>query len=169
MARQFTRSARGACRKTAWVAPADQAFVAVATGAKVIVASFDPGLLDPSPTIIRTRGQVSYFPNNAGADISVVGAFGVGIVSQEAFAIGITAVPGPFDSADWGGWLAWGSYSSRQEFSDTTGIFQSSWQIDVDSKGMRKVATNETLILVWESQSGAVDVLMPLRTLWKLS
>ena len=170
MPRPRFKARGGPKRQTTWVGPADQGYIAVATTAKVLVGSFDPeGSGLPKPTVIRTRGELSVIPNPLTATAEVVGAWGLAIVSDQAFAIGITAVPGPFDEADWDGWFAWGSFSFNWAVADATGRQHAAVTIVVDSKGMRKVTTNETIVLVAQSQTGAFQISMPVRLLLKLS
>ncbi len=164
--------ARGARRRTQWVGPADQQYVAVATTAKTLIGSFTPATAVPSmnnPTVVRVRGEVSITPQAFSADVTIVGAYGVAIVSTDAFAAGAASVPGPFDDADWGGWLVWRSFSRIFEFADATGFFWGSFEQEVDSKAMRKMGSNDTMVLVAESQLGAFFISMPLRFLMKLS
>ena len=33
------------------------------------------------------------------------GAFGIGLVTRQALAVGVSAVPTPLDEEDWDGWL----------------------------------------------------------------
>jgi len=40
---------------------------------------------------------------------------------------------------------------------------------EVDSKGMRKVSDNENMVMIAQSQAGAFNIAMHLRTLWKLA
>ncbi len=94
----------GPRRQTTWVAPADQSFVAVSTGATVIVASFDAqanGML--APTVIRNRGVLGIKLSSYGADLDVTGAYGIGVVSDAAFTAGVASVQGPWTDANWGG------------------------------------------------------------------
>ncbi len=97
--------------------------MAVATNASTIIGSFDAatsGLL--KPTIVWTRGQVSIAPDVFSADVDIVGAFGIGIVSDQAFAAGAGSIPRPFTQSDWDGWFVWRSFSMRFEFADATGF-----------------------------------------------
>ena len=174
MARGFHRGSavrtRGPQRQTTWVGPADQNFVSVASGAKVIIGSFDAaanGL--PSPTVIRSRGEVAYKVNAVMADVNLAGAYGVAIVSDRAFTAGAASIPGPFTDAGWDGWFVWRSFSTAFEFADATGRMIVSERQEVDSKAMRKITDDETLVLMCESQAGAVDISMQLRFLFKLS
>ena len=67
-------------------------------------------------TIIRTRGMITIFPTSFGADLNVVGAFGIGLVSAEAFAAGIASVPEPYADSDWGGWMVLQPFAFHLEF-----------------------------------------------------
>ena len=130
--RSFTRG--GPKRLTEWSGLADQGYVNVSTTASTLISSVafeDPG------TIVRARGRCSIRPQTVVADLDVVGAFGIGLVSAEALAIGITALPTPQSDADWGGWMVWRSFAYRLEFVDATGTFQIDWGFEVDSKAMR--------------------------------
>ena len=161
---------RGPRRKSTWIGPAIQSYIAVATTAKVLIASFDAaanGL--PSPTVVRTRGEVSIHPTLTSADLTIVGAWGLAVVTDRAFAAGVASLPGPFTDAGWDGWFGWGSFSLRWDFGDATGARLAQVDQIVDSKGMRKITDDETIVLVAESQTGAYNISMPLRLLMLLS
>ncbi len=173
MARRFTRGSAVATRKrqTTWIGPADQDAVSVATGASTIIASFPPddaGMLHP--TLVRTRGECSIRPSDFSADLAISGAFGVCIVSDEAFVAGTASIPRPFDDANWGGWLMWQSFSRRLEFGSAVGFdVNAAWTWQIDSKAMRKIAQNEIMVLMCESQVGGLQCAMHLRFLFMLS
>ena len=169
MARQLSRHRpRGKARLTQWVGPADQAFVNVATGGSTLVAlvSFEEAL-----TVIRNRGGFAHKPQAYSSDLTYAGAVGMGIVTAEAFAIGITAIPTPFSDADWGGWMVWRSFAQQNELQGTAAnvIFPAAVVMEIDSKAMRKVTPNEVLVIIAESQSGAFALSAGIRTLVKLS
>ncbi len=171
MARSSRFHRDGPKRKTTWVGPPDQNFVAVSSTAKTLVGSFDPeaaGL--QMPTIVRSRGLCSVKPTALNADVTITGAFGLAVVSDQAFIAGAGSIPGPYDFADWEGWFVWQSFNYTFEFIDGSG-FQGpvDLNIEVDSKAMRKVSSNETIVLMAESQIGAYSISMPLRLLFKLS
>jgi len=167
--RGFTpRVARsGARRKTQWSQLADQGFVSLAAAGSTLVSSIaftQPG------TIVRARGRLGIRANVFTADANPVGAFGVGVVSEEAAAIGITAIPLPFSDADWGGWMVWQSWCEafQTEGASPATQFLASWSFDIDSKAMRKVEPNTRLVFVAESQSEAVLVCETVRVLQML-
>ena len=154
-------------RMTQWIGPADQGYVAVNSTVTTILASF--AFLEAA-TIVRIRGQASVKLQTYGADLDIVGAVGIGLVSDEAFAAGVASMPAPFDDADWGGWMLHRMFSARFEFTDATaGVQPASWEYELDSKAMRKVGPNMTLAVIAQSQGGAFSVSIPLRVLVKLA
>jgi len=157
-------------RLTQWVGPALQEYIPVSSTGATIIGSFDPAAAGfPKPTIVRTRGMISIKPNVDTADLSIVGAFGMAIVSDQAFTAGVLSVPEPFTDADWNGWFVWRSFSYRLVHDTDAGKEFLTWDFEVDSKAMRKVSTNETLVLVAESFLGSFDISAPVRILMKLS
>ncbi len=110
---------RGPRRLTSWalgpggydIATLDrQQFTASQT---LIIGSGVTPIID-NLTVVRIRGFIDFGLRSADA---VLAGFnfvaGIGIVSGDAFAIGVTATPNPFDDTDWPGWLWLGSGSSR--------------------------------------------------------
>ncbi len=156
----------GSRRLTQWLGPADQGYISVASGGATLTSSAS---FEEAATIVRSRGNVSIRPNAFTADVALVGAFGVAIVSTEAFNAGVTAIPEPFTDSDWGGWMVWRSFTYFFQFSDATGAQFNDWNFEVDSKAMRKLSPNETLVQIAESQGGAFQISTPLRHLIKLS
>ena len=153
-----------------WIAPADQGYIGVASNGKTIIASFDPaGIGLVKPIIVRTRGEVSAKVAAPGATAVIVGAYGLAVVSDRAFTAGAGSIPGPFTDASWDGWFVWRSFSMNWEFDDASGVRFSTKDQEVDSKAMRKVNDDETVVMIAESQVGAFDISMPLRMLMKLS
>ena len=138
----------------------------MATTTSVIIGS--ASFTDKS-TIIRSRGEVSLVPNNVGADATLIGAFGMGIVSAEAFVAGTASIPLPFSDSDWVGWFMLRSFAYQYEFHSAVASLISSRSWEVDSKAMRKVGPNEVLVLMAESQVGAFNISMNIRTLIMLS
>jgi len=149
------RAARGDKRRTQWSGLADQAFIAVASAGATLISSIS---FEAPGTIVRARGRISLFLQVFTGDLSVVGAFGVGLVSAEAAAIGITAIPHPFRDADAGLWMVHQTWaeSFQTEGASPATQFLASWSFEIDSKAMRKVEPNTQMVFVAESQSGAI-------------
>ncbi len=156
----------GSRRLTQWVGPADQGFISVASGGATLIASVP---LDEAATIVRTRGMVSLRPTTVVADLDIVGAIGMGIVSTEAFNAGVGSIPEPFSDGDWGGWFVWRSFAYEFQNVSNVGLGWVDWNFEVDSKAMRKGGPSESVVIIAESQVGAYGISTPLRMLLKLS
>ncbi len=174
MARRFSVArtrGRVAKRKTVWIGTATAAQVQIGAGLSVIHSSFTPDSLAMlAPTVVRTRGFAIFFPTAFGADRSSAGAYGLGVVSDEAFAAGAASIPRPHDDDDWPGWLVHGYFANHLEFQSATSEHQTPFGYEIDSKAMRKIGVNETLVWMVEDNSGtAVEVILQARVLMMLS
>ncbi len=153
-------------RLTQWIGSADQGYVGVAAAGATLIqfVSFEEPV-----TVIRSRGHVSVQPGSFAADLNVVGAVGVGVVSTEALTAGVGSMPEPFSDADWS-WMVWRSFSFHLDVQSAVGFdVNSALEFEIDSKAMRKIHPNESLVTIAESQQGAFDISFPIRTLTKLS
>jgi len=164
--RGFQHRTAGSRRLTQWIGPAAQSYQNVASTGATLLAFVS---FEEQTTVVRTRGQVSVRLQAFGVDLDIIGAFGMGVVSTEAFLAGVASIPEPFTDADWGGWFVWRSFSYHLEFNDVTGIESFLWDFEVDSKAMRKISPNETIVIIAESLAGAYAISAPLRVLVKLS
>jgi len=161
--------ARSTPRQKVWVGTANQGDVAVSNNGSVIISSFAPDdLAILKATVVRVRGFAQFAPSAASADLFFSGAFGLGVVSDEAFTAGAASIPRPFDDDDWAGWLVHGYYGGNFEF-DSSGNTFFPYFFDIDSKAMRKVGPGQTLVWMVESQEGAVAVVIHARVLMLLS
>ena len=89
--------------------------------------------------------MVTVNPSVVNADLQIVGAFGIGVVSAEALAIG----------------EAWSLPPLR--------ILGCRIEPLRSSHTHRKIGANESLVMIAESQTGAFEISTPLRTLVMLS
>ena len=164
------RRTRAPARQTVWIGPADQPQAAVASNTSVVVASFDASAAGfDKATLVRTRGVFLHRPSAYSVDLAYQGAFGIGIVSDDAFAIGTTAIPGPFTDSDWGGWFVWRSFGYFLENGSNIGLLRGHESLEIDSKAMRKIGPNETMVVMCESQAGAFSIWDGTRHLLKLA
>jgi len=142
-------------RKTAWSAFDSSGYQTVASGGATLLS----GIAFEAPgTIVRTRGQISVKPGSFGADLDVLGAFGIGLVSGEAFAAGVASIPEPFSDADWGGWMVIQPFAFHFESITQAGVLLGSFEFEIDSKGMRKVEPNSVMVAVAESVVGSYQL-----------
>ncbi len=151
MARNRPRFPRGPRRGTDWAASAVQAaFITVPAASAVILETFTP--FEEGETIVRVRGFLSWVSDQVSADEEQFGAFGMGIVSEQAATVGVTAVPHPATDAAWGGWLYHTFFSSKFEFGTAVGVNPNvAHGMVIDSKAMRKMGGNERLVSVVEN------------------
>ena len=139
--------------------------MAIGANAKVIVASLASPASGEPVTIVRNRGQLAVMPSVTNVDVEVVGAYGMGIVSNEAFAAGVASVPGPWTDGEWEGWMVWQPFAFRFDVASDIGRLIASVQIEIDSKAMRKFEEGNTLIQVVESEAAALKIAVPVRSL----
>jgi len=162
----FNRPRQSRGRLTQWIGPPLQSYVAVSSAGATLVSS---ATFEEPITQVRTRGIVSIRPASTAADVDITGAFGIGVVSAEAFAAGVGSIPEPYTDGDWGGWFVWRTFSMSIQFESATGVRDLTQNFEVDSKAMRKLSPNETMVFIAESQVGAFQIADCTRQLIMLS
>jgi len=97
------------------------------------------------------------------------GAIGMAIVSDEAAAIGITALPKPYADASSELWFLHQFLVAPMRFASGVGIHKVDALFELDSKAMRKATSGETIVVVAEnaSASAAMQFLINFRMLAK--
>jgi len=140
-------------RLTEWAATVGgTAFTALAGATAAIDSSFTTTIVE---TIVRCRGLFTVQTNQIAAAEQPFGAIGLAIVSDEAFAVGATAVPLPYTDADSDLWLLHQYWAAPMSFADATGFAKLDQQYELDSKAMRRISADETMVLVVEVASVA--------------
>ena len=172
MGRIVTRSAvvrgRGPKRSTQWLGSADNTAVTnLASNGTRLDQTFPFG--EPA-TIIRTRGTLWVMPDQETTDEDAFGAFGMAVVTDEAAAIGVTAVPAPSSVSDSDQWFLWLPWFTNLRFQSGVGVEPNIAQrFDFDSKAMRKVHDGSTAIVVIENDTSVgLDFALLFRMLIKL-
>jgi len=151
--RRFTsRLTSGRRRQTSW-SPGPVGLTAglTATGSSIFAGGAQA--LEDGLTLIRTRGmlttQVSVVPNlSAGNFFSY--AVGICIVSENAFGVGITAVPTPLTDIAWDGWLWYHTGIGGIIPGAGNPTADEPVAIEIDSKAMRKIKQTDIQIAVLE-------------------
>ncbi len=140
---------RGPGRKTIWANLTTTDTTMTATGGTIIFNLSAGGLLLRPFTIVRTYLQGSLFSDQAAAIETQACALGVAVVSEQASAIGVTAVPTPETDAESDLWLL-----HQRIFADESNLtdrIRPSTKFSFDSKAMRKVQDGEQMIVVAEN------------------
>jgi len=156
MARQFTRRTVGRSqrRESLWVDIATVASTLSATGG-TIQTSANAALLALRPfTIIRTHMFYSIRSDQEVQTENQFAAAGAAVVSDQAVAVGVTAVPTPFTDAGSDLWFL------HQRLANSVGILtavgisgQVASHYEVDSKAMRRVEDGSDIVFVVEFDS----------------
>ena len=109
-------------------------------------------LFDIPATVLRIRGELIYQMQATGiaiGDQARVG-FGLGIVSQDAFALGATALPDPLGDVSFP-WLFWNETNFASELAAATNTAGSAVRrLVVDTKAMRKLKPEEALVAIYQ-------------------
>ena len=117
-------------------------------------------------TIVRTRGELLVFLLSA-ANPQEGFNFACGIcnVTENAFGVGVTAVPAPLTDINWDGWL-WHYQGAVKAFAAATfSDISQSVRIVVDSKAMRKTHNTDVIVAVFETvEVGTATMHAELRT-----
>ena len=148
---------RGVRRKTEWVlGPGQDTAQTEVTSSTQILGNLGSQANIPGLTLVRTRGQFLAYLNSASAqNDGFNGAFGMCIVSENAFDAGVASVPHPLDDADWDGW-----YYHRHLFLEAAQVMNSgaasdidvlnpvtaAIRFEIDSKAMRKFEVDDVSI-----------------------
>ncbi len=147
-------------RETLWLGGTVVRSTIASANSAVIQTSLSAGALALRPfTVIRTRGVFSVASDQEAADEFIDCAFGAAVVSDEAVAIGVSAVPTPSTDNDSDLWHVYERILDQFTFASGVGFQgQSSRMIQVDSKAMRKVEDGQDLVDVVETGPGSGGV-----------
>jgi len=165
--------ARSQRRSTSWgLGPGGSAVSGFTASQQVIVGS---GVvpLEEGITVVRIRGNLQAILTSATASPDGFHcAIGIGVVTDQAFAIGATAVPGPLSEMEWNGWMYHRFFDVHADAAFSAGQQPASISFEVDSKAMRKLSIGNTLIAVVETiedPSAVMSLFFDSRVLAKLS
>ena len=167
----FARGGRSVRRSTSWEL-FNFGFVngIVADGSLVFPSGFVPQ--EEGLTLVRLRGELVLSSTGTSGDSAEL-AVGIGVVSAEAFAVGVTALSSPITDAFWPGWMyhQWCSVNMVAQSPNTQ--FQN-YRFEVDNKSMRKLQVGNVLMAVMEmdNEQGTgvtADVFLNCRGLLKLA
>ena len=156
MARRFTgnrsRSRSGQVRLTDWgnLAPATNT---LGTSGVALIGSLSATALALRPfTVVRVHMGVQIRSDQNAAIEDQIAAVGWAVVSDQASAIGVTAVPTPVTDAASDLWLLHQWLMNSEVHDGGTGLGANIGRgYDIDSKAMRKVNGDQDLVVVLEN------------------
>ncbi len=158
-------------RETLW-APVAPTVFGIGAGASVLAftATAAEDALRPY-TVVRTHLYLSLISDQLAATERQIVAIGMAVVSDQASAIGVTAVPTPITDLDSDAWYLHQFLINETSFFSAIGFENGGNQtVEVDSKAMRKVEDGFDNILVAEvaGASFGLEVIIAGRQLLKL-
>ncbi len=171
MARRFghRNAVRGPRRMTSWldIEPA----ILTLDGASIISHAMTAVELAKRPfTVVRTHLVVRLSSDQLASDEIQIAAVGLAVVSDQAVAVGVTAVPTPFTDAESDLWFVHQWMLNDMQLITAAGFDGNAGQhYIVDSKAMRKVEEDTQIIIVGESAapSSGTSILIAGRLLVK--
>ncbi len=154
MARPRMIVRRGPTRDTSWFgfAPASQTIAAASTAQ--IDFSLNAAALALRPfTIVRTRGIIYSRSDQLAATENYGGVWGMAVVSDQATAVGVTAVPTPITDMPSDLWFALESVNGQLAILSAASGVEVGQTLHFDSKAMRKVDIGQDIVVVRETSS----------------
>ncbi len=137
------------------------------TGSAITIIGSGAQAQDDGLTIARVRGYLEMHLTAATAiNDGFVGAFALGIASENAFAAGAASVMDPVNDLDWDGWFYHRFISLHGLLTTAAGLVRLAFE--VDTKAMRKVAEGDTVYAVLqttETGTATMDVFFDSRLL----
>ena len=144
-------------RETRWL-DIPPTFTALgAAGTAAILASLTAAELALRPfTVVRTRGILAVESDQSAATEIYHASYGLAVVSEQAFAIGVTAVPTPGTDRASDLWFVYEDVMGLFTFKSGVGFEEPSSAIKYfDSKAMRKVEDGQDLVVVTEANTNS--------------
>ena len=166
--RTFQRGGR-VVRETMWIEISTVESTLSGAPTAVLANSLSVAALALRPfTIVRTRGVFHVRSDQVAASESYGGDMALAVVSDQASAIGVTAVPTPLTDKGSDLFFVYEQRFGQIGVSDATGIREVGFQSTFDSKAMRKVNDDQDVILVVENELAGVVLITSGRMLVKL-
>ena len=158
MARIFTNRKSGFIqrggvmrRESLWAALPHAKTTLAAAGTAVLSASLGASVLALRPfTIVRTRGNWMVKSDQSAASEDYVGSMGYAVVSDQAVAIGVTAVLTPATDQASDLFFVYETYNGRFDLVGTA-INEDIIPMNFDSKAMRKVEDGSNVVVTLEA------------------
>jgi len=156
MARRPFRGGGGPRRTTSWLDIPISTAVLGAGGASIFASLTVAEKAKRPFTIVRTYLEVMFESDQTAAQEIQLGAIGLCVVSDQASAIGVTAVPTPDTDLASDLWFLNKVLFNRFDFATASGFdSQGSRLFSLASKAMRKVNDDEDVVVVIETTGGS--------------
>jgi len=147
----FIMRSGGKRRETAWLGGEAFSVALAAPNTAVLASSLNALALALRPfTVVRTRGFASVSSDQSAATEDFGASLGMAVVSDQAVAVGVTAIPTPTleDFSDL--WYVYEMMLGRFAFGSAASFSDVGVGRVIDSKAMRKVEDGQDLVLAVE-------------------
>ncbi len=155
MAHRIVPARRGGSvrRQSTWFTFSAGHTTLAGAGTSVLIASLNAAALALRPfTIVRTHLELIIASDQTGAAERQAAAFGLAVVSDQASAVGVSAVPTPSTEADSDLWFAHQWMFNEFLFISGVGVDPNAGRrYTIDSKAMRKVDQGSDMVFVVEN------------------
>ena len=161
--RAFRRGSAAISQKrlSTWFFFTPAATTMTATGGTILFQLNAAALALRPFTIVRTRFQVGILSDQLAADELQVAGLGMAVVSDQAAAIGVSAVPTPVTDLGSELWFQHRLMYSNFSFLTAAGFDQQGMvNYEIDSKAMRKVNESEDVVVVGERGGAGSGVII---------
>ena len=156
-------------RETLWIGSTTAETTLAGAPTAVLTNALNATALALRPfTVVRVRGFMHIHSDQAGADETYGASYGQCVVSDQAVAIGVTAVPTPVTDRSSDLWLVYESAFAHLEVVTSASAFNEGMFKEFDSRAMRKVEEGQDLIAVVENEIAGVIITAGARILVKL-
>ena len=150
----FVRRQNVMVRETLWVAIVPTLTALGAASVAVLFGGFSGAALALRPfTVVRTRGLLHLASDQQAASEVQHVALGMSVVSEQALAIGVTAVPTPAADQDSDLFFVYEEIANVVTFQTAVGGYNEGQLLHYDSKAMRKVEQGSDVAIVVETMS----------------
>ena len=139
-------------RETLWLGGTDLITTLVAGANPVFILSLNAAALALRPfTVVRTRGVIGVSTDQQAASEIQHVFYGQAVVSDQAVAIGVTALPTPRTDSFSDLFFVYEMVASDIRFADVTGFAKLGVYREIDSRAMRKVEDGSDIAVVIEA------------------
>ena len=144
--RQFSRRSRP---NRTWTGLVQSSLTTVSASSKVLISSVVLSNQGIDETILRVVGGLRIMSDQTAATEDQIGAFGLVIITDAAFAIGITAISDPVTEISDDGWMTYVPFAQRFRFLDASGFSEPAggWY-PFDSRGKRILSSGQRIAVV---------------------
>jgi len=146
-------------RETAWVALTPTNTNLAGASISVLFTGYSAAVLALRPfTIVRTRGYLHCRSDQAGATEFFDAVLAMAIVSDQALAIGVTAVPTPDTDRDSDLFFLFEEIAGTIQQITSVGVLENQLGRTFDSKAMRKVEDGQDIAVTIETAAASLGV-----------